>query len=68
MNDFGREVKKICIDLGITQHSIAQAIGMTDNGFSNTLNRGNVGLQQMQKVADALNCELQIKLIPKKGE
>lgn len=68
MNDFGKEVKKKCIDLGITQHQIAEAIGLSDNGLSNALNRKNLGLIQMQKIADALNCELKIELISKESE
>lgn len=66
MNEFGKEVKKKCVDLGVTQHYIAESIGLSDNGLSNALNRDNLGLIQMQKIANALNCELQIKLIPKK--
>ena len=65
MNEFGKEVKKICIDLNITQHSIAESLGMSDNGLSNTLNRSNVGLKQMQRIADVMNCDLEIKLKPK---
>lgn len=64
MNDFGREVKKTCIDLGLTQHYIAQKIGLSDNGLSNSLNRDNISLNKMKEIASAMNCELQIKLIP----
>ena len=65
MNEFGKEVKKVCIDMNITQRSIAEAIGISENGLSNALNRSNVGLQQMRKIADAMNCDLEIKLKPK---
>ncbi len=68
MNDFGKEVRKKCIDLGVTQHYVAESIGLSDNGLSNALNRDNLGLLQMQKIANALNCELKIQLVPKKGE
>lgn len=68
MNDFGKEVKKKCVDFGVTQHQIAEAMGLSDNGLSNALNRKNLGLIQMQKIADALNCELKIELISKKVE
>lgn len=65
MNEFGKEVKKVCVDLDITQHSIAESLGMSDNGLSNALNRSNVGLQQMRRIADVMNCDLEIKLKPK---
>lgn len=68
MNDFGKEVRKKCIDLGVTQHYVAESIGLSDNGLSNALNRDNLGLLQMQKIANALNCELKIQLIPKESE
>ena len=67
MNDFGREVKKACIDMNMTQHQIAQRLGISDNGLSNALNRDNVGLQQMKRIADILHCDLEIKLIPKQN-
>lgn len=66
MNQFGIEVKKMLIEKGITQHSIAKKIELTDNGLSNALKRENVGLQQMQRIAEALNCDLKIELIPKR--
>ena len=66
MNEFGKEVKKICIDLNLTQHAIAETIGLSDNGLSNALNRDNVGLQQMRRIADAMHCDLEIRLVPKK--
>ena len=65
MNEFGKVVKKTCIDLNISQHEIAQRLGMSDNGLSNALNRDNVGLQQMRRIADVLQCDLEIKLTPK---
>lgn len=68
MNDFGKEVRKKCIDLGVTQHYVAESIGLSDNGLSNALNRANLGLLQMQKIANALNCELKIQLVPKESE
>jgi len=66
LNQFGIEVKKMLIEKGITQHSIAKKIELTDNGLSNALKRENVGLQQMQRIAEALNCDLKIELIPKR--
>lgn len=65
MNEFGREVKKTCVDLGLTQHYIAQKAGLSDNGLSNSLSRDNISLTKMKEIASAMGCELQIKLVPK---
>lgn len=62
MNQFGLITKKYCLENDIKQREIAEKIGLSQNGLSNALNRDNVSLQQMQRIASALNCKLVIEL------
>ena len=64
MNQFGLITKKYCLENNIKQRDIAEKIGLSQNGLSNALNRDNVSLQQMQRIATALHCKLVIDLQP----
>ena len=64
MNQFGLITKKYCLENNIKQRDIAEKIGLSQNGLSNALNRDNVSLQQMQRIASALHCKLVIDLQP----
>ncbi len=65
MNAFGLLVKKILIDKNCKQIDIAKKINMSPNGFNSLLNRDNISLDKMRLIADALNCDLKIELVPK---
>ena len=60
---FGNMVKKILIDKGMTQKSVAEKMNMSTNGINNLLNRDNISLDKMQAIATALNCRLVIDLV-----
>lgn len=62
MNQYGIEVKKKLIEKGLNQRYIAEKIGLSANGLSNALNRDNISLLQMQRIAESLNCKLVIQL------
>lgn len=62
MNQYGIEVKKKLIEKGLNQRYIAEKIGLSANGLSNALNRDNISLLQMQRIAESLNCQLVIQL------
>ena len=64
MNQFGLITKKYCLENNIKQRDIAEKIGLSQNGLRNALNRDNVSLQQMQRIATALHCKLVIDLQP----
>ncbi len=67
MSIFGNIVKKYCIDKKITQKEIAEKIGKLPTAVSNLLNRDNISLDKMLLIADALDCDLEIKLKPRKN-
>lgn len=65
MNIFGRIVKQYLFDNDIKQQEIVDKMNVAKNTVSQSLNRPNVTLDTMLKIADALDCNLEIKLVPK---
>ena len=65
MNTFGKIFKIYILQNDIKQKDVAKLIGISENGLSNALKRDNVGLQQMERIAEALDCDLKIELIPR---
>ena len=65
MNIFGRVVKQYLLDNDIKQQEIVDKMNVAKNTISQSLNRSNVTLDTMLRVADALDCDLEIKLVPK---
>lgn len=65
MNTFGKIFKIYILQNDIKQKDVAKLIGISENGLSNALKRDNVGLQQMERIAEALDCDLEINLKPR---
>lgn len=68
MNVFGDTVKKVLIDKHITQVEVALKIGIHKSSLNSLLNRNNISLEKMQEIADALDCDLVISLVPKEPQ
>lgn len=66
MNDFGKIVKLYLIQNNLTQVKLADKMEISRGTLAAALNRDNVSIKQMQAIAEALNCDLKIELIPKK--
>ena len=62
MNTFGKIFKIYILQNDIKQKDVAKLIGISENGLSNALKRDNVGLQQMERIAEALDCDLEINV------
>lgn len=67
MNDFGKIVKLYLIQNNLTQVKLADKMEISRGTLAAALNRDNVSIKQMQAIAEALNCDLKIELIPKEG-
>ena len=65
MNKFSLLLKTYMYEKGIKQSDLAKHLGSTPNAVSKTLTGENVTLDQMIKYADAVDCDLEIKLVPR---
>lgn len=62
---FSRIVKISLMDKKINQKQLAEKLNTTRTNVNNKLVKDNFSEKDMQSIADALNCELVIKLIDK---
>lgn len=67
MNIFGDLVKKALIDKHMTQIELGTKIGMEQKAINSLLNRDNISLGKMIDVANGLDCDLVISLVPKEN-
>lgn len=65
---FQKLVKKRMVDLDLNQEKLAAMIGRSRQTLSTSLKNDNLKEKDMRKIADAMNCDLVIKLIPRDGE
>jgi predicted DNA-binding mobile mystery protein A len=57
--------------LGLTRAAIAKRLSLSTTAiqaFEQSEARGTISIQSLRKVADALDCEVVIKLVPKRGQ
>ncbi len=66
MNQFGYVVKQYLLKNGIKQQTITDKLGNSKGAVSQLLNRDNISLDKMLEIAAALDCDLEIKLNPRK--
>ncbi len=64
MNIFGRKIKQYLLDNDLKQQYIVDKVGLSKNAVSQLLNRDNISLDKMLMIANALDCELKIELVP----
>lgn len=62
---FQKLVKKRMVDLDLNQEKLAAMIGRSRQTLSVSLKNDNLKEKEMQKIADAMNCDLVIDLIPR---
>lgn len=65
MNKFSLLYKTYLYEKNIKQLDVAQKLGITGASISKTLKSDNITLEQMVKLADAVDCDLEIKLVPR---
>ena len=65
MNKFSLLYKSYLYEKNIKQLDIAEKLGVTQASISKTLKGDNITLEQMAKLADAVDCDLDIKLVPR---
>lgn len=62
---FSRKVKILLMDKHLQQKQLAEKLSTSKNNLNNKLVKDNFTEKDMQSIANALNCELMIKLIDK---
>ena len=65
MNKFSLLFKTYMYEKKIRQSDIAEKLGVSQNTISKTLLGDNITLNQMVRFADAVDCDLEIKLVPR---
>lgn len=65
MNQFSLQVKEYLLKNNLKQKDIVEKLGLSKNAVSQSLNRDNISLDKMILIADALGCDLEIKLVPR---
>ncbi len=65
MNKFGLLYKTYLFEKDIKQIDIASRMGVTQATVSKTIKADNITLDQMLKLSDAVDCDLELKLIPR---
>ena len=62
---FSRKIKTCLANKDMLRKELAQLVGTGVTNLNNKIQRDNFSEKDMQSIADALNCELVIKLIDK---
>ena len=61
----GIEIKKMMLEKGVSQKDIASKIGRTQQALNRSIKDGNMRLNSLAEIADALGCLLEINFIEK---
>ncbi len=65
MNQFSLQVKEYLLKNNLKQKDIVDKLGLSKNAVSQALSRDNISLDKMLLIAEALDCDLKIELVPK---
>lgn len=55
------KVRILLVKRKITVTDLAKRLGMSQSNLSNKLSRGNFSEKELQEIAEALNCDLDIR-------
>lgn len=66
MNQFALQVREYLLKNNLKQKTIVDKLGLSKNAVSQALSRDNISLDKMLLIAEALDCDLKIELVPKK--
>lgn len=65
INLFSEPLKIMLIKKGMTQKELAEKINTSPASLNNLISRDNFSDKMKLKIAEALNCDLKIELIPR---
>ena len=55
------EIQKLMIEKGINKKKLAERCGWSQSNLYNKLKRDNFSEEELKKISDALECDLEIK-------
>lgn len=62
--DIKKKVQHAAIDAGFNFSGLAREMGQTPQNLTNKLTRNDMKVSDLEKIADALNCELVLEFKP----
>lgn len=63
------EIKKAIIDNNTTSKAIADKLGISPQTYQHLINKKQLSFSDVKRICDAMNCDLNIDIIPKeKGD
>lgn len=63
-----KEIKKTIIDNNYTQKEIADRLGMLPQTYNTLINKKNFSFADMQRICDAMGCDLYIDIVARKDQ
>lgn len=63
--DLAEDIKIICIKHKLSMTELAERTGQSQPNLANKLRRNDFKSSELEKIAEALNCELKISFIDK---
>ncbi|MCC8014060.1 MAG: helix-turn-helix domain-containing protein [Eubacterium sp.] len=57
------ELKKLLIDKGVTAKEVAERMGVKPQQYNNIVNKQNLSLSDLNRIAAALGCKLAISFV-----
>lgn len=68
MIDLTKKIKKIMLELDVSQIELAKKLNQTQSNLSQKFVANNFKLSEYQKIVEALGCTLEINIILPTGE
>ena len=66
--DVTKKIKHLLLEKDATQTTLAEKIGMTQSNLSYKMSKNAYNVDDLNKIADALECELEINFVLPNGD
>ena len=66
--DIAKKVKRLLLEKNVTATKLAQKVGITQPAISYKMTNNSYSIEDLEKIAEALDCELEINFVLNSGE
>ena len=66
--DIAKKVKRLLLEKNVTATKLAQKVGITQPAISYKMTNNSYSIEDLEKIAKALDCELEINFVLNSGE